>query len=209
LCANETITNNMMSITSIKMLILILVTCLLISALSGCQTTPQTTELASIPTETSIPPSVTPLPKIISTNTLIPPTPTEVPTETSIPLTPTITALPEQRVTSVDQLIGVWKGKWDTNYLEQYKSDGEAVLIFEQYRETAEKELFTFEDGLLKWGEIAFTIGEPQECLDDPAASYEVYITDQGDQPVSLRWVLVGEEHCQPRYKFLTLFPYT
>lgn len=93
--------------------------------------------------------------------------------------------------------------------MEEYTSDGEAIIVFEQYIETVEKELFTFEDGLLTWGEITFTTGEPQECLDDPVASYEVYITYQGDQPVSLRWVLVGEEHCQPRYKFLTLFPYT
>jgi hypothetical protein len=194
-----------------KKVILIFLACQLITLLSGCQTAvqstippPQPSETSLLPTNTLVPASVTPIPTSASE-----PSPTIVPTDTSVPPTPTITAIPEQRVTSIDQLIGVWRGKWDTYYLEEYTSNGEAIVVIEQYIETAEKELFTFEDGILTWGEITFTIGEPQECLDDPVASYEVYITYQGDQPVSLRWVLVGEEHCQPRYKFLTLFPYT
>jgi hypothetical protein len=103
----------------------------------------------------------------------------------------------------------VWRGKWDVYYLQEFTSDGQTRLLYEQYPETVERELYTFEDGLLSWGDITFTTGEPQECLDDPAATYEVYITYRGDQPESLRWVLVGEDHCVPRYKFLTVNPYT
>lgn len=194
-----------------KMATLLFMACLIISFISGCQTASLTTEPLLQPTETRLPP----------TNTLIPPTitpaptntlelsPTVVPTDTSIPPTPTITAPLEHRVTSIDELIGVWRGKWDAYYLQEFTADGHSTIIFEQYLETVEKELFTFEDGLLTWGEITFTTGEPQECLDDPVATYEVYITYQGDQPESLRWVSVGEEHCEPRLKYLTLFPYT
>jgi hypothetical protein len=190
-------------------LILFLVACLLIFPLLGCQTATQTTELVLIPSETLIPSTTTPVPMTIPTDSPISPTATHVPTESPVPLTPTITALPEHRVTSIDELVGVWRGKWDANYLHEFTSDGQSRILFEQYLETVERELFTIEDGLFKWGDILYTIGEPQECLDNPVATYEVYITYRGDQPESLRWVLVGEENCEPRYKYLTVFPIT
>lgn len=183
--------------------------CLLVLPLSGCQTSPQTTEPPPTVSETPIPLSAIPTSTIIPTESPVPPTATQMPSETPIPPTLTITAQPEHRVTSIDELVGVWRGKLDTYYLQEYTSDGQTRTIYEQYPETVERELFTFEDGLFTWGDITFTIGEPQECLDDPVATYEVYITYRDDQPESLRWVLVGEEHCEPRYQYLTIKPLT
>lgn len=167
------------------------------------------TQVVSPPSEMPAPPTASPTPKTIPTDSPVPPTATQIPTEIPTLLPPTTTALLEHRVTTIDELVGVWRGRWDANYLHEFTSDGLSIVVFEQYLEPVERELFTFEDGLFVWGDIIFTIGEPQECLDDPVATYEVYITYRGDQPESLRWVLVGEDNCEPRYKYLTVFPIT
>jgi hypothetical protein len=167
------------------------------------------TQVVSLPSETPIPLSATPTPTIIPTDSPVPSPAIQIPTETPVQSTPTITALPEHLITSIEEIVGVWKGKWDGYYLQEFSPEGQTRTLYEQYPETVERELYTFENGFLTWSDITYTIGEPQECLDDPVATYEVYITYRGDQPESLRWVLVGEDHCEPRHRLLTLFPYT
>ena len=64
-------------------------------------------------------------------------------------------------------------------------------------------EWFTFKGGTLTWGKITFAESNPQECWDNPEATYEIYITYRGEQPEKLRFVLVGEDHCYDRQEFL------
>jgi hypothetical protein len=41
------------------------------------------------------------------------------------------------------------------------------------------------------------------DCVNNPQATYEVYITYLDDQPEKLRFLLVGEDHCIDRQTFL------
>jgi hypothetical protein len=70
------------------------------------------------------------------------------------------------------------------------------------------REWWGFEDGILTFGDWVsgawvkpFTAST--DCINTPQATYEVYITYQGDQPEKLRFELVGEDHCTDRQTFL------
>ena len=66
------------------------------------------------------------------------------------------------------------------------------------------KEWLTVEEGILSWGKITADGGTtPTKCIDNPSATYEIYITGRGDQPESLRFVLVGTDNCADRQEFL------
>jgi hypothetical protein len=180
-----------------KPIVLILVILLMVVSLPGCQTTTQTTNPppTEIPVQnTSVPPSATPA----STDT-----PEPAPTETPILPTPTFTAQPERSVESLDELVGIWKGYWsDVNMIfTEFLDTSQAKLTWERGG-LINTEWFTFENGLLTWGKITFAESNPQECWDNPEATYKVYITFRGEEPEKLRFVLEGEDHCYDRQEF-------
>ena len=180
-----------------KIMTLFLGICLIVSSLAGCQTA--ATQSASLPpTATTLPPTSPPVP----TDTPAP-TPTPVPTDTPVLPTATITASPEQPVNSIDEVFGVWKGYWsDQNMiLMDIGATGLLDLTFEKGRSILAAWI-TIENGIMTWGD--FTKGEvATKCQENPVATYEVYITRRGDQPESLRFVLVGAENCFDRQEFL------
>lgn len=181
-----------------KILTIFLGACLVVSTLSGCQTSaPQPTLLP--PTVTSIPPTSTPVP----TGTPVP-IPTSVPTETPIPPTATITASPEQQVNSIDEVVGVWKGYWsDQNMLLwEIGATGQTELTWEKNGDTLNVEWITIEDGIMTFGDIVKGDSIATKCLENPVATYEVYLIRRGDQPESLRFVLVGVDNCYDRQEF-------
>jgi hypothetical protein len=61
---------------------------------------------------------------------------------------------------------------------------------------------FSVESGLFMWGKHQGTaIGG--DCAANPVATYEVSVTKEANQPVALRFVLIGEDHCPDRQEFL------
>lgn len=176
--------------------------CLLSLASVGCQATVQT----NFPATTEIPPTNnTTLPSTTPDPTHAPkPTSTEVSTDTPTPLPPTITAQPERLVASMDELIGVWRGYSSdiNNIYMEFVDPPRAELSWERGG-LMNKDQFSFEDGKITWGKVLYASSTPQECIENPKAIYEVYISFRGDQPEKLRFVLVGEDHCYDRQDFL------
>lgn len=180
-----------------KIMTLFLGICLIVSSLAGCQTA--ATQPPSLPpTTTALPPTSPPVPTDMPA-----PTPTPVPTDTPVLPTATITASPEQPVNSIDEVFGVWKGYWsDQNMiLMDIGATGLVDLTFEKGQSILAAWI-TIENGIMTWGD--FTKGEiATKCRENPVATYEVYITHRGDQPESLRFVLVGTDNCWDRIEFL------
>jgi hypothetical protein len=199
---------------NMKLSSLVLAIFFIVLALVACQTTPQTTQPSPTripPTNTSIPPSATPIPSRTSVPpTFMPlpsntpkPTSTSMPTNTATPSGPTLTAQPERPVSSVDELIGVWKGFWQAPMFQEFRPNGEASIYWAEYSEWLETELYTFDNGILTWGKITMPWGEPAICLDNPVAAYHVYVSYRGDQRISIHFELVGEDNCSDRKIFL------
>lgn len=180
-----------------KSVYLILVLCLLLAPLVGCQASPQATEPP--PTETAIPPLPTPA----LTNTPEP-SATTVPSATPVPPTATITLSPEEPVTSLDELLGTWRGYWsDTNTIDvEFLNTRRVIVSMTRDNSVLSRSWFTIENGILTW---TSTDGPSvaSACLENPVATYEIYITRRGDQPVSLRFALVGEDACVDRVELL------
>lgn len=170
--------------------------------LPGCQTaeepaSPLPAEI--LPTNTPVPPSATTAPTDTpeSTSTAVP---TDMPT--SVP--PTNTAQPERMVTSIDELIGVWKGYWsDITLIEvEFKTNKQSTQRLTNGA-FAGSEWYDFKDGMFTWGKHIQPMNATLECIANPQATYEVYITLRGNQPEKLRFVLVGEDQCGDRKDFL------
>ncbi len=180
-----------------KSVYLILVLCLLLAPLVGCQASPQATEPP--PTETAIPRSPTPAP----TNTPEP-TATTVPSATPVPPTATITLSPEEPVTSLDELVGTWVGYWsDINLINmEFLNTSRSIVSFARDNSVLVRQFFTIENGILTWTS-AEGPSIASACLENPVATYEIYITRRGDQPASLRFALVGEDACVDRVELL------
>lgn len=180
-----------------KSVYVILTLCSLLALLVGCQGSPQATEPP--PTATTIPPSSTPAPS----NTPEP-TATIVPSATPIPPTATITLSPEEPVTALDELVGTWVGRWsDINAINlEFLNTQRAIVSFARNNSVLVRLIFTIENGIITW-----TSSEgpsvASACSENPVATYEVYITRRGDQPVSLYFVLVGEDACIDRVELL------
>ena len=104
----------------------------------------------------------------------------------------------------MDELVGVWKGYWSNINL--------IMLEFSANKQSSQSltggqfagsEWYDFKDGMLTWGKMIKPMNAAQECIDNPEATYEVYITYRGDQPEKLRFALVGEDQCYDRQDFL------
>jgi hypothetical protein len=154
-------------------------------------------------TFTFLPPEDTlPKPEPALTDSPVPPAPAA--SDTPIPPTATMTASPEQPVSSIAEIAGVWKGYWsDQNMLFWEIGDtGQTELTWEKSGDTLNVEWITIQDGILTFGDIVRGDSIATKCLENPAATYEVYLTRRGDQPESLRFVLVGEDSCLDRQFF-------
>ncbi len=147
----------------------------LMAAIAAAQATP-----------TSIPPTATPLPP-----TPVPPTATSAP--------PTATFSPEVLAVKPDDVIGVWQFNFQgEKMLMEFTKDGFVNVGWEGDRTGASREKYIFENS-----QLHFPVGSSKGCdvtLETiPEATYEVYVAKQGDQPVRLRFVLVGDDLCANR----------
>lgn len=174
---------------------------IILSLLSACQTRSEpepAAQLTSGLSATNGPqPAVTqPAP----TATSLPPTPTSLPpTQTPAPL-PSPTLLPEELASTNADIVGTWKGWWSdkTSVYLEIKDGTIFRTLFPNGNEIA-RGYYTFEDGLFTFR----TDSGPNSGYCDPHADYEVYVTKQADQPIALRFVLVGEDDCVDRKEYL------
>src|SRR4030066_2192060 len=113
--------------------------------------------------------------------------------------TPTMS--PEFAISSLDDIVGTWintvKGlniEFKNNPFSEVFYTRGATLISERY---------SIESGQVIIGEY---LPGPQEawgkCLTNPEATYLVFITHRGDQPVSLPFERGGEDNCPERIEF-------
>ncbi len=120
----------------------------------------------------------------------------------------------EQPVESWNELYGVWTGLWSTdhNVLMEFIATMRPRVGFEEVigspSDDAGREWWGFDDGILTFGDWVNgawvkPFSASTDCVNNPQATYEVYITYQGDQPENLRFELVGEDHCIDRQTFL------
>ncbi|OGN94015.1 MAG: hypothetical protein A2Y88_14875 [Chloroflexi bacterium RBG_13_48_10] len=181
-----------------KLLVLIPVIILLVISLPGCQSAVQTTQ----PPPAKIPPKNTPVPP--SATPALSNTPEPVPSDTPILPAPTFTAQAERSVESMDELVGVWKGFWSNINLIMLEfsvnKQSSQSLTGGQF---AGSEWYDFKDGMLTWGKMIKPMNAAPQCIDNPEATYQVFITYRGDQPEKLSFVLVGEDQCDDRQEFL------
>ena len=155
----------------------------------------------ALPEPTLVPPTPTPVPP---TPTPVPPTPTSVPpTSTPIPPTPTAMPLSEAPAGSIEDVVGTWRGRWsDVALLNMQLNEAGSSRWFWMDGTTIVRDRFSLESGQITWrGAQGTAVGG--ECAADPVATYEVFITKEGSQPVALRLMLVGQDHCPDRQEFL------
>jgi len=156
-------------------------------------------EATAAPEPTPVPPTPTPVPP---TPTPVPPTPTPVP---PTPIPPTPTAIPPTEVPagSIEDVVGTWRGRWsDTSLLNMELNEFGSSRLFWMDGTTIVRNQFSLERGRITWGRAQGTaVGG--ECAANPVATYDVFVTEEGSQPVALRFVLVGEDHCPDRQEFL------
>ena len=175
---------------------LFLIACTMLVILTGCLAqSPEGEVPPAIPSDTFIPPATTTAPTATVELTATP-----LPTDTAIPPTPTVTLSTEEPVASIDDMVGTWLGYWSdvtTLYIE-FTPTGQAIITWDD-GSLLNRSSFTLEAGMLKWREILEDPAPTAACLANPVATYEVYITRRGDQPVTLRFVLAGEDFCLER----------
>jgi hypothetical protein len=68
---------------------------------------------------------------------------------------------------------------------------------------TIVRERFSLESGRITWKKGAQGTAVGGECAANPVTTYDVFVTRDGSQPVALRFVLVGQDHCLDRQEFL------
>ena len=122
------------------------------------------------------------------------------------PPPPEPTPEPEVRLTTPDEIAGVWAAKFseDVTILHDFRANGVVAISALGLRSGPDpskpypigSEPFSFEDDLLQFndsrGDCAGMVG-----------NYEVYGTYEGERLVQLRFVLVGEDRCMTRVKTL------
>lgn len=121
--------------------------------------------------------------------------PTEKPTQEIVPTVPpppTEPPVQEIRITSADEIVGKWEGKYLSYTLpHEFRADG-LLIVSITGKYVISKGKYWFEDGLLKMND------REGDCA-DMLGVYEVYATYEGDRPTKLRFVLVGEDACESR----------
>ncbi len=97
----------------------------------------------------------------------------------------------ETLATSASDFIGIW---WypKAGVKVEYKADGTFRVYGSEAIGELDKGNYSFDAGKLT------TISTSSSCTDNPA-TYEVYVTRQDGNPVSIRLQVVGEDTCQSR----------
>jgi hypothetical protein len=114
-------------------------------------------------------------------------------------------ALPSSEVPagSIEDVVGTWLGRWsDAASLNMQLNESGSYRMFWTDGTTIARGQFSVESGIFTWGRNQGTAVGPA-CAADPVATYEVFVSREGSQPVALRFVLVGEDHCPDRQEFL------
>jgi hypothetical protein len=117
-------------------------------------------------------------------------------------------------IASINQLYGVWTGLWSTdqNVFMEFIATMRPQVDIEDFcctlGDDTGREWFTVEGGILTfgaWVKEAWVkpFSASNDCVNNPQATYEVYITYPVDHSKRLRFVLVGEDHCIDRQTFL------
>ena len=104
-----------------------------------------------------------------------------------------------------DELVGVWSITWSdqTTLFVEFTPLRRAVITFPE-GDLVGRDTFSLEAGRLTWESVDTSLDVSTACAANPVATYEVYLTRRGDQPVSLRFVLVGSDACLERSLLLT-----
>ena len=91
---------------------------------------------------------------------------------------------------SINDMVGVW---WYPKAAVQveFKADGTSRTFASS--ETIDEGTFTFDSGKATWATSALY------CVDNPTATYEVYVTTLDGNPVSIRMQVVGQDLCRGR----------
>lgn len=98
----------------------------------------------------------------------------------------------EVRITSADQIVGKWMGKYLSYTLpHDFRADG-LLIVSITGKYVISKGQYWFEEDLLKMND------REGDCANVPGV-YEVYATYEGDRPTKLRFVQVGEDACADR----------
>jgi hypothetical protein len=114
-------------------------------------------------------------------------------------------AIPSSEVPagSIEDVVGTWRGRWsDVAQLNMELKEAGIYRMFWMDGTTIARGQFSVENGLFMWGRGQGTAVGPA-CAANPVATYDVFVTAEGNQPVALRFVLVGEDHCPDRQEFL------
>jgi hypothetical protein len=120
----------------------------------------------------------------------------------------------KQPIGSITELYGVWKGLWSTdqNVFMEFIATMQPRVGFEEVvdypGDDIGREWFDIGIGILTFGDWVKgawvkPFSASTDCINNPQATYEVYITYLVDHPKKLRFVLVGEDHCIDRQTFL------
>lgn len=143
----------------------------------------------TVPTATALPPEPT-----------AEPTATQEPTQAPTPLPPTPEIVPENLATSIQDLSGIWKGRWsDTTSVNMQIRDTGDFKVFFPDGQVISTGRFVFEDGKMNFLNSSEEAGDP--CTQ--AVSYQVYVTRTSDHPAFLRFILVGEDKCVDRKDYM------
>jgi hypothetical protein len=104
---------------------------------------------------------------------------------------------------SIEDVVGTWRGRWsDVAQLNMELNEFGSYRMSWMDGTTIARGQFSVESGLFMWGKHQGTaIGG--DCAANPVATYEVSVTKEANQPVALRFVLIGEDHCPDRQEFL------
>jgi hypothetical protein len=91
---------------------------------------------------------------------------------------------------SINDLVGVW---WypKAGVKAEFKADGTYRTF--SGSETVDEGTYTFDAGKATW--VTSTL----YCVDNPTATYQVFVTKQNGSPVSLRMQVVGDDLCRGR----------
>ena len=109
----------------------------------------------------------------------------------------------EVQAGSIEDVAGTWRGRWsDVAQLNMELGEAGSYRMFWMDGTTIARGQFSVESGLFTGGKGQGTAVGPA-CAANPVATYEVFVTKEGSQPVALRFVLVGEDHCPDRQEFL------
>jgi hypothetical protein len=115
-----------------------------------------------------------------------------------------IAAPPKETAASPEDVVGTWRESWsDTSQLNMELNERGSARFYWMDGTTVARDRYSVESGLITWTGGAQGTAVGPACAANPVATYEVFVIREGSQPVALRFVLVGEDHCPDRQEAL------